>query len=121
MSVILKGIRGATSVSENSKEAILIRTEELLRDMVEKNSLQTDRIASVFFTTTLDLNAEFPAVAARKLGWTDVPLICAREIDVPGSLPLCIRVLIHYNILDDKPLKHVYLHEAKKLRKDLAD
>lgn len=116
---MLKGIRGAISVEHNTREDILDRTEELLREMLQRNDLDLTRIASVFFTLTADLNAEFPAVAARLMGWTTIPLMCVKEIDVPGALPRCIRVLIHYNAEDNLALTPVYLGEALQLRKDL--
>ncbi|MDD5455506.1 MAG: chorismate mutase [Candidatus Margulisbacteria bacterium] len=117
---MLRGIRGATTALSNTKAEILMKTKELLLEMIQKNSLKKERIASVFFTLSDDLNAEFPAVAARQLGWTEVPLLCAREINVPNSMRQCIRILIHYNVEDDKQkIKHVYLHDAKSLREDL--
>lgn len=121
MKAIIKGIRGATTVSENTREQIITETEMLLARIVEINQLKLDKIVSVFFTMTPDLNAEFPAVAARNLGWTDVPLICAVEIDVPDSVKKCIRLLIHYNSTSRTGFKSVYLREAKRLRQDLAD
>ena len=117
---MLKGIRGAISVDQNTSEAIIDRTKELLIEIDRINHLDISRIASVFFTLTPDLNATFPAVAARLYGWTEIPLICAQEIDVPGALPKCIRVLIHYNVLEGDVLVPVYLGEAIKLRKDLS-
>src|SRR5690348_394888 len=93
----VRGIRGATTVEENSAEAILEATEELLRVLVEQNHIDPAEIASTFFTTTPDLTAEYPAYAARRLGWLTVPLICGHEMNVPDRLPLCIRVMLHYN------------------------
>src|ERR1700730_13083518 len=92
-----RGIRGATTVEHNDREEILAGTTELLELIVQKNGLQTEDIASAIFTLTDDLNAEFPAVAARSMGWTEVALMCAREIPVPDSLSKCIRVLLHVN------------------------
>ncbi len=112
-----RGIRGATTVESNTREHILEATKELLRLIIEANNLDKDDVASVFFTTTEDLNAEFPAMAARQMGWTDVPLLCTREINVPGSVRKCLRILILVNT--EKPpqeLAHVYIKGAKNLR-----
>ncbi len=117
----VRGVRGAITAAENSAEAIIDATEELLRAMVERNAIDPDEIASAFFTTTTDLNAEFPAYAARRLGWLTVPLICGHEMGVPGALPLCIRVMLHYNT--DKAqteMHHIYLRGAVALRRDLV-
>jgi chorismate mutase len=116
---MLKGIRGAISVDQNTREEILDRTEVLLREIQHRNDLDLKRVASIFFTMTSDLDAEFPAVAARLIGWTGIPLMCAKEIDVPGSLARCIRVLIHYNAKENEKLQAVYMGEAINLRKDL--
>lgn len=114
----LRGIRGATTVVMNSKEEIVNATKELLSKMLEENKFQTEEIASIIFSVTDGLNAEFPAVAARELGWNDVPLLCVREIDVPGSLTNCIRILLHVNTeKKQKDMKHVYLREAVNLRR----
>lgn len=118
----VRGIRGATSVPEDTREAILSATRELLQEIIRANQLtQFDDIATVFFTTTTDLTATFPAEAARELGMIQVPLLCASEIDVPGRLARCVRVLLQINT--DKPQKdvvHVYLREAKSLRPDMG-
>jgi chorismate mutase len=116
---MLRGIRGAISVDQNTKEDILDRTEVLLREIHRRNDLDLTRIASIFFTMTPDLNADFPAVAARLMGWTGIPLMCAVEVDVPEALPRCIRVLIHYNAENDETFSPVYMGEAVQLRKDL--
>ncbi len=114
-----RGIRGATTVDENTAEAILNATRELLEAMVRANDLCPEQIAAAIFTTTTDLNAEFPAVAARQLGWTDVALLCSHEIDVPGSLRKCIRVLLLVNTdRSQREVVHVYLRGAKVLRTD---
>ena len=121
MSMRCRGIRGATTVPENTPDAILDATTELLGELMRANDLRVEDVASAFFTTTRDLNAEFPAVAARKMGWTDVALMCGHEMDVPGSLPQCLRILLHVNT--EKPpqeLVHVYLHGAEALRPDIA-
>ena len=119
--VIVRGIRGATTVDEDSAEAILSATRELLLAILEANpKLRPADIASAFFTATGDLGAAYPAQAARGLGWNDVPLMDAQEIAVPGSLPACIRVLIHWNTdLAQKDVHHVYLRQAVQLRPDL--
>ncbi|MCX8067172.1 MAG: chorismate mutase [Anaerolineae bacterium] len=116
-----RGIRGATTVDTNSPEAILSATRELLQALVAANGLDPADLAGAIFTVTSDLNAAFPAQAARELGWTYVPLLCAQEIDVPGALPGCIRVLLLWNT-DKLPseIVHVYLRGARNLRPDLA-
>lgn len=117
----VRGVRGATTVDRNQKEEILERTRELLIHMVEANGIRTEDIASAWLTTTPDVFAEFPAVAARQLGWTLVPLMQSHEMSVPGMLPRCIRVLLHWNT--DKAqseIRHIYLREAARLRPDLA-
>jgi len=117
---MLRGLRGATTVEANTAEIMLAETETLLTAMVEQNSLKKEDIASAIFTVTNDLDAAFPAAAARKMDWTHVPLICAREIPVPNSLPRVIRVLMHINTEKSQlEMKHVYLKEAVKLRDDL--
>ena len=121
MVISCRGLRGATTVAENSAEAILEATRELLQAIVAANSIDEPDIASVILTATPDLDAVYPAVAARQLGWTRTALMCVQEMAVPGSLPCCVRVLIHWNTdrsLDE--LRHVYLREAHSLRPDLA-
>ncbi|HEX5940411.1 MAG TPA: chorismate mutase [Dehalococcoidia bacterium] len=114
-----RGIRGATTVDSNSREAILDATRELLDRLVDANSVETDDIASALFTTTPDLNAEFPAVAARERGWSDIALMCGHEMNVPGSLRMCLRVLLHVNTERmASELVHVYLKGATVLRPD---
>jgi len=115
----LIALRGATTVNENEAEAILAATDELMREILSRNELGSDDLVSCIFTLTPDLDAEFPAVAARKMGLSNVPLLCAREIPVPGALPKVIRVLIHAYKPNGRPPEHVYLHEARKLRLDL--
>lgn len=113
----VRGIRGATSVAKNDKAAIVAATKELLAEIIKANQLLIDDVASIIFTVTLDLNAEFPAVAARELGWHDTPLLCANEIAVPGSLPKCIRLLLTVNSeRQQSELKHIYLKDAVTLR-----
>lgn len=119
--MFLRGIRGATTVKNNTEDQILEETEKLLQEMVDANQIQVEDIASIFFSTTSDLNATFPAKAARTLGLTSTPLLCLNEIPVPGSLPMCIRILIHTN--SPKPqseMTHIYLKEAIKLRPDIS-
>ena len=120
--MICRGIRGATTVEEDTPEAIWRATREMLALIIRLNGVRTEDIASAFFTTTPDLVAAFPATAARQLGWMDVPLMCGHEMAVPGSLPLCVRVLLHWNT-DKSPqaIQHVYLGDAKTLRPDKAD
>jgi chorismate mutase len=114
-----RGIRGATTVDSNSREAILDATRELLDRLVDANNVETDDIASALFTTTPDLNAEFPAVAARERGWSDIALMCGHEMNVPGSLRMCLRVLLHVNTeRRASELVHVYLKGATALRPD---
>ena len=115
----LYALRGATSVEENTAEAILAATEELMRTLIERNELEIDQFDDCIFTTTNDLNAEFPALAARRIGFERVPLLCTREIDVPGSLPMVIRVLAHYYAPTGHIARHVYLGAARSLRADL--
>lgn len=116
----LRGIRGATTVGTDSKEEIVAATVELLSEMLEKNAVSKEDLVTIFFTATPDLRAEFPAAAARKIGISDVPLLCAAELDVVGAIPRVIRVMIHaYSHKSRLDLRHVYLHEAKPLRTDL--
>ena len=117
-----RGIRGATTIEEDEIEQVLSATRELLTSILEANpGLRTGDIASALFTTTEDVASAYPALAARQLGWEQVPMMCAREIPVPGSLPLCIRVLIHWNTeREQKEINHVYLRDAVILRPDLA-
>lgn len=119
--MLVRAIRGAITVSENSRESILEGTRELLEEIIKKNNLNNSDIISAIFTMTSDLNAVFPAVAAREIGWTDFALMCTQEIDVPGSLKSCVRVLIHYNThKSNEEIKHVYLRGATVLRPDLS-
>lgn len=112
-----RGIRGATTVERNDREEILAATTELLQLLIERNELQTEDIASAIFTMTEDLNAEFPALAARAIGWTETALMCTREIPVPDSLGKCIRVLIHVNTeRSASDIQHVYIRNAVNLR-----
>ena len=115
----LFALRGATTVERNDAEAILSATEELMRELMARNGLTPASMVSCLFTLTEDLDAEFPAVAARRMGLSKVPLMCAREVPVPGSLPRVIRVMVHYYAPEDHEARHVYLREARVLRADL--
>ncbi len=106
-------------MGENAAEAILESTTELLSEVLTRNQLATDDLISIIFTATPDLTAEFPAVAARVAGLTTIPLICASEIAVPGSLGMCIRVMLHCTVPSDRVIHHIYLREARRLRPDL--
>jgi len=118
----VRGVRGAITVINNDKEQILDATRELLETILERNpEMESDSIASVFFSVTEDLDAVFPAKAARQIGWVMVPLFGSQEITAPDGLEKCIRVLIHWNTeLTQEEIQHVYLREAKKLRQDLT-
>jgi chorismate mutase len=116
-----RGVRGATTTDTNTSEEILKATRELLALMIRQNGIQPEDVASAIFSTTHDLDAEFPALAARQLGWMDVALMCTNELDVPGSLRRCIRILLHWNT--DKmagEIVHVYVKGARSLRPDLS-
>ena len=115
----LWALRGATQAERNDSEAIIEATEELMRELIERNGLEPDAMVSCIFTATSDLDAQFPAVAARNLGLNTVPLLCAREIEVPGSLERVIRVLLHYYAPAGQKPVHTYLREAQRLRADL--
>lgn len=119
MTVVCRGVHGATTVDRDEREEILKATRELLALVIHLNGIQPEDVASAIFTTTPDLSAAFPATAARQLGWLDVPLMCSHEIDVPGSLGMCIRALIHWNTETPQPeIQHVYLKDAQSLRPD---
>ncbi|MFH2066559.1 MAG: chorismate mutase [Pseudomonadota bacterium] len=114
-----RGIRGATTAAENTRDAILEATREMLYIMIRANHIVADDVASIYFTTTMDLNAEYPALAARQLGYYDTALLCGHEMQIPGGLPRCIRVLMHWNTTrNTKEIIHVYLRDAKGLRPD---
>ena len=118
--MLTRGVRGATTVEANTPEAILEATRELLAAMLKANELDVEYVASAFFTATPDLNAEFPALAARDMGWHNVALLCGHEMNKPGSLPMCLRVLLHVNT--ERPageIRHVYLRGARVLRPDI--
>lgn len=120
--MLVRGIRGATTVPANTREDILAATRELLDELVRANEVDPDHIASIIFSTTPDLSAEFPAVAARELGFTHVALECVHEMNVPGALAKCLRVLMHVNTeRSARDIKHVYLRGARVLRRDLVE
>lgn len=115
----VRGVRGATTVKRNDADEILEATRELLSTIVQVNDIDIEDITSIYLTTTSDIDATYPAFAARQLGWFDLALMCGHEMDVPGGLPLCVRVLIHWNTdRTQKEISHVYLREAKSLRPD---
>jgi chorismate mutase len=116
----LFAVRGAAQAAANEPEAIMAATEELMRELIERNQLEPEAMVSCLFTTTDDLDAEFPAAAARRLGLTAVPLLCCREIPVPGSMPRVIRVMLHFYGPVGLSPAHVYVGEAQKLRADLS-
>ena len=114
-----RGVRGATTVIEDDREEILKATRQLLALMIRRNEIQTADLASATFTVTQDLRSEFPALAARQLGWFDVPMLCGYEIAVPGSLPRCIRILLHWNTdKRQEQIEHIYIRDAVRLRPD---
>ncbi len=115
----LFALRGAVGVESNTRESILSATASLMQELMARNELEPRQLVSCIFTVTDDLDAEFPAVAARNGGLNAVPLICAREVPVPGSLPRVVRVLVHYYAEDEHRPRHVYLGEARALRADL--
>ncbi len=120
----MRGIRGATTATANTSDAIVEATEELLRKLIEANQLDVAEVCFAFFTTTQDLNAEFPAFAARRLGWVDVPLLCSHDMDVqlpnPRGVPMCIRILLLYNTDSaQSAMRHVYLRGAQAIKADL--
>ena len=117
-----RGVRGATTADANTSEAILEATRQLLALIIRQNGVEPEDVASAIFTTTPDLDAEFPALAARQLGWLHVALMCGHELEVPGSLPRCVRVLLHWNTdLPADQVVHVYIKGAAKLRPDRSE
>jgi chorismate mutase len=115
----LYALRGATSVAADERQAILDATTELMREVIARNALKTEDLVSCIFTATPDLHAEFPAVAAREMGLSGVPLMCAQEIGVDGAMPQIIRVMVHCYLPEEHAPQHVYLGEARSLRLDL--
>jgi chorismate mutase len=116
-----RGVRGATTISADTRDEVLAATRQLLALMIRLNDIRPEDVGSAIFSTTEDVNAEFPALAARQLGWNDVPLLCTHELNVPGSLPLCIRVLVMWNTpRSQADIRHVYIKGAVRLRPDLS-
>ena len=119
---VCRGVRGATTVEGTSREEILAATAELLQRMVQENGIEPEDVASAMFTTTPDLTAEYPALAARLMGWRDVALLCGHEMAVPGGLDRCVRILLHWNTtLPASGIEHVYIHGAANLRPDRGE
>ncbi len=117
----VRAIRGATTVENNDVNEIISETKKLLFEVADKNELIEEDMISIIFTVSKDIDAAFPAVAARQIGWTSISLLCSYEIDVPGSLKSCIRVLVHVNTeKSNKDMRHIYLNGAKVLRPDLV-
>lgn len=120
--LVCRGVRGATTIEHNTPEDILRGTRELLALMIRFNGIDPNDVASAIFTTTSDVNAAFPALAARQLQWSDVALMCGHELDVPGSLRKCIRILLHWNTTKtSSEIRHVYIKGAARLRPERAD
>lgn len=122
MSLVCRGVRGATTAANNDRDEILTATRQLLALMIRLNQIEPKDVCSAIFSTTRDLDSEFPALAARQLGWLEVPLMCTNEIHVPGSLEKCVRILIHWNTTkSQQEITHVYTNDAVRLRPDLSD
>ena len=120
--MLCRGVRGATTIDENTREEVLKATRQLLALMIRQNGIEPQDVASAIFTTTADINAEFPALAARQMGWLDVPLLCTHEISVPGALQKCIRIMLHWNTnKSQQDIVHVYVKGAVRLRPDLSN
>ena len=117
---VCRGVRGAVPVMSNTESDILAAAERLLSELISRNGIISDDIASAIFTTAPDLNAEYPAIAARKFGWSNVALLCGHEMDVPHGMQSCLRILIHWNTdKSSEDIVHVYLDETRSLRPDL--
>jgi chorismate mutase len=120
--LMVRGLRGATTVDADTAEQVTKRSQELMYELMERNGLVEDDIVSILFTATGDVTSIFPATAIREIGFGAVPLLCAAEIPVPGAMPLCIRALLHvYTARSREEMHHVYLHGAHALRDDLPD
>lgn len=117
----LYGVRGATTVENNDSESILLETQKLLKELILANNIKRENVVSIIFTSTVDLNAEFPAKACRMMGWDDIPLLGAVEADIPHGVPRCIRVLIHVYLETGSQVRPVYLNKAVRLRPDLVE
>lgn len=116
----VRALRGATTLERDDADHLIDRVEALISEMLERNSVGHDELVSILFTATPDIHSVFPAAAARRMGFGDVPLICAQELDIDGAMPLCIRVMMHIETDLERPqMRHVYLHEARALRDDL--
>jgi chorismate mutase len=119
--MLCRGVRGATTADSNTRDDILTATRQLLALMIRINGIEPEYVGSATFSLTRDLDAEFPALAARQLGWLDVPLLCTYEVDVPGSLRRCVRILVHWNTdKAQREIRHVYIKDAERLRPDLT-
>lgn len=119
---LVRGIRGATTIEQDTPEDVIEATGELLQEIVVRNRVEPDQIAAVIFTITPDICSEFPAVAARRMGWNYVPLLCFQEMEVKGAIPRCIRVLVLWNTgMSQEDIRHVYLRRASSLRADLCE
>ena len=117
MTLVCRGIRGATTAEDNTRDAILAATREMFEALVTDNAIEADSVAAIFLTTTPDLNAEFPAAAVRQMGWTQAPMLCGHEMAVPDGLPMCIRALVMVNTTKGiEEVVHVYLRGAVNLR-----
>lgn len=122
MTMNVQALRGATTLEVDESDHLLARVEELLGEMITRNSLQNSDLISILFTATPDIHSVFPAVAARKMGYGDVPLMCAKELDISGAMPLCVRIMMHINTDRARgDLRHVYLEQARSLRDDLPE
>jgi len=118
----VRALRGATTLDLDERLHLLERTKELIAAVFERNGLEEDDLVSIIFTATDDVHSAFPAEAAREAGITHVPLLCARELEISGGIPRCIRILVHaYTTVTSRELRHVYLHEARQLRTDLPE
>lgn len=118
----VRAIRGATTLAEDTRDEVLGRTQELLREVFRRNELEQDDVVSIVLTATDDISSAYPAEAARQAGFNLVPLLCARELEIDGGIPLCIRVLLHvHTARSPQELRHVYLHDARQLRTDLPE
>jgi chorismate mutase len=118
---VLRAVRGAITVEADTSEAIREATAELLAAVMERNAIAVERLVSIIFTATRDLTADFPATAAREMGLSHVPLLCAQEIPVADAMPRCVRVMVHCYAPAERPIRHVYLREARQLRLDLPE
>ncbi|MGB6058893.1 MAG: chorismate mutase [Microthrixaceae bacterium] len=122
MTLNVQALRGATTLEVDESEHLLERVEELLGEMITRNGLQNGDLISILFTATPDIHSVFPAVAARRMGYGDVPLMCAQELEIAGAMPLCVRIMMHINTDRARSdLRHVYLEQARSLRDDLPE